>query len=218
MKLKLSRPWLVTLIVVLALVIDQAIKITVKLHMIQHESIRIFDWFYIFFTENIGMAFGMEVFGKLFLTVFRVAAVSFIIYYLYKIIKQKSYPLGYIVCISFILAGAMGNIIDSLFYGEIFTDSTGKLAQLVPWGEGYSSFLYGKVVDMFYFPILEFDWPAWMPMVGGDHFIFFSPIFNFADACISCGLIVLIIFYSKTLNRSFKKQESAPHHGSSKKK
>lgn len=189
-------------IVIAVLVIDQIIKIWVKTHMYWHESIRITDWFYIFFTENNGMAFGMEIFDKLFLTSFRILASIGIIYLLRKFIKQ-GYKTGFIVCVSLILAGAVGNIIDCLLYGEIFSESThSTLATFVPFGEGYSEWFYGKVVDMFYFPIIETNWPEWMPFVGGEHFIFFSPIFNFADASISCGIIAIILFYGKYLNDS----------------
>ena len=129
----------------------------------------------------------MELFDKLFLTTFRIVAVTFIIYYLFKIVRNAKFATGYVACVAFVLAGALGNLIDSMFYGEIFTDSNGRVAQLVEWGNGYGDFLYGQVVDMFYFPLFGFDWPQWMPFVGGEHFIFFSPIFNFADACVSCG-------------------------------
>ena len=146
------------------------------------------------------MAFGMEIFGKLFLSLFRIVAVTAIGWYLARIIKQ-GLKTGYIVCISLILTGALGNIIDSMFYGVLFSESThSQIASFMPEGGGYASFFYGKVVDMFYFPIIETNWPQWMPFVGGEHFIFFSPIFNFADAAISCGIIALLLFYSKYLN------------------
>ena len=196
----LSKGQLSILIIFSVLIIDQIIKIWVKTHMYWHESIRITDWFFIYFTENNGMAFGMEIIGKLFLTSFRIIAVVLIIWYLIKIVKQNL-KTGYIVCISLILAGAIGNIIDCVFYGVLFSESThSSLATFVPIGEGYSEWFYGKVVDMFYFPIIDTNWPEWMPFVGGEHFIFFSPIFNFADAAISCGIIALILFYSKYLN------------------
>lgn len=186
------------------LVIDQVIKIIVKTTMYWHESIRIADWFYIYFTENNGMAFGMEIFGKLFLTSFRIVAVSVIGWFLYKFV-QKGLKTGFIVCVSLILAGALGNIIDSLFYGMVFNESThAQIASFMPAEGGYAPFLYGKVVDMFYFPIIETNWPSWMPFIGGEHFIFFSPIFNFADAAISCGIIALLLFYSKYLNDSYQ--------------
>ena len=200
MKRILTKGQLSLFIIFAVLIIDQIIKIWVKTHMFWHESIRITDWFFIYFTENNGMAFGMEFIGKLFLTSFRIVAVALIIWYLVKIIRQNL-KTGYIVCISLILAGAIGNIIDCVFYGVIFSESThGTIANFVPVGEGYSEWLYGKVVDMFYFPIIDTNWPEWMPFVGGEHFIFFSPIFNFADAAISCGIIALILFYSKYLN------------------
>ena len=192
-------------ILILSIAADQIIKFAVKLSMFKHESIRVFDWFYIYFTENRGMAFGMELFDKLFLTSFRLVAVGFIAYYLSKIISNAKFPTGYIVCIALVLSGAIGNLIDSIFYGEIFTDSDGRVAELVKSGSGYGEFLHGHVVDMFYFPLFGFDWPQWMPIVGGEHFIFFSPIFNFADACVSCGMIAILIFYGKYLNMSFKK-------------
>lgn len=201
---KKQRLSLSVAILFFAIVIDQVIKFAVKLSMFKHESIRVFDWFYIFFTENKGMAFGMEIFDKIFLTGFRLIAVIFIFYYLYKIIDNKKFPAGYVFCIAFVLAGAIGNLIDSMFYGEIFTDSNGRIAELVKWGNGYGEFFHGHVVDMFYFPLFGFDWPAWVPFVGGEHFIFFSPIFNFADACVSCGMIIILLFYSKYLNVGYK--------------
>jgi signal peptidase II len=199
MKKIMTKGRVAALIIVGVLVIDQLIKIWVKTHMYRHESIRITDWFYIYFTENNGMAFGVELFTKLFLTSFRIAAVAAITWYLVKVIRS-GYKTGYIACLSLIVAGAAGNIIDSVCYGEIFNESTfTQLAHFVPVGEGYSSWFYGKVVDMFYFPLVEWNWPDWLPLIGGNHFIFFSPIFNFADAAISCGVIALILFYKKML-------------------
>ena len=200
MKKFLTKGQLSALIVIAVLVIDQIIKIWVKTNMFWHESIKITDWFYIYFTENNGMAFGMEIFNKFFLTGFRIIAAIAITYLLIQYVK-KNYKTGFLVCVSLILAGAVGNIIDCVLYGEIFSESThSTLAILVPFGEGYSEWFYGKVVDMFYFPLIETNWPEWMPFVGGEHFIFFSPIFNFADAAISCGIIALILFYGKYLN------------------
>ena len=188
-----------------AIVIDQVIKIAVKLNMYLHESFSVCgDWFYIYFTENRGMAFGMEIGGKLFLTSFRLVAVTLLIYYLYRIVRNRTFPVGYVVSVALVFAGAMGNIIDSLFYGEIFTHSFGRVASLVPFGEGYGDFMYGNVVDMFYFPLFSFDWPSWLPFIGGEHFIFFSPIFNFADACISCSIVVIFLFYRGCINKPIK--------------
>ena len=158
------------------------------------EGISVFgDWFQIRFIENNGMAFGMELFGKTFLTSFRVVAVCVLGYSLYKLLKNAKYPLGFVLCVALIIAGAVGNIIDCLFYGEIFSSSELAIAEFVPWGEGYSSFMHGRVVDMFYFPL--FTWPDWVPLVGGD--IFFSPVFNFADSCISCSVFAILLFYRK---------------------
>ena len=199
MKKFLTKGQLSALIVIAVLVIDQIIKIWVKTNMYWHESIKITDWFYIYFTENNGMAFGMEIFNKIFLTGFRIIAAIAITWLLIQYVK-KNYKTGFLVCVSLILAGAIGNIIDCVFYGEIFSESTHSLiAQFVPIGEGYSDWFYGKVVDMFYFPLIETNWPEWMPFVGGKHFIFFSPIFNFADAAISCGIIAMLLFYGKYL-------------------
>lgn len=215
MKLKISKGQISVIIVLSVLVIDQIIKILVKTGMYLHESIRVCgNWFYIYFTENNGMAFGMELFGKLFLTSFRIIAVTLIGYYIVKVVK-KNYKTGYIVCLSMILAGALGNIIDSVFYGVFFSASVpemyvnSSLATFLPDGGGYSSLLHGKVVDMFYFPIIDTTWPSWVPFVGGNHFIFFSPIFNFADASISCGIIALLIFYNKYLNEGHSTKKEA---------
>ena len=199
--MRYSKGWGAALIVMLLLILDQALKIWIKTHMQLHESIEITPWFYLYFTENPGMAFGIEVIGKLFLSVFRIIAVGFIGYYLYKLVKQN-YAFGFIACISLIFAGAIGNIIDSIFYGVVFDHSFGQVASFMPEGGGYASWLHGKVVDMFYFPLFEFNWPGWMPFIGGDNFIFFSPIFNFADAAISCGVIILLLFYKKYFSDS----------------
>ena len=202
MKKFLTQGRLAALIVAAVLVIDQVIKIAVKTNMFLHEHIRITDWFYIYFTENNGMAFGLEIFAKIFLTLFRIVAVILITWYLARIVRQsEKVKNGYIVCLSLILAGAVGNIIACVFYGEVFSASTHtQIASWVPVGQGYADWLHGKVVDMFYFPIIDTYWPDWMPFVGGEHFIFFSPIFNFADASISCGIIALLLFYSRYLN------------------
>lgn len=200
MKKKLTEGHMAALIVAICLIIDQVIKLSVKLNMHLYESIHITDWFYLYFTENPGMAFGMEIFGKLFLTLFRIIAVGCFVYYLNKI-RGKGFPRGYLVCVALIIAGAAGNIIDCVFYGPLFSESTPyTVSQLVPWGDGYAPLLKGKVVDMFYFPLVEWNWPDWFPWVGGEHFIFFSPIFNFADACISCAVIAILLFYNKCMN------------------
>lgn len=190
--------------IVLLLLIDQIIKVWVKLNMNIGEEIVVFDWFRISFIENRGMAFGMEIGSKLFLSLFRIVAVGGLTWYIWKKIKEGA-RMGYIVVLSMIYAGAAGNIFDSLFYGEIFTASHPYYtdlppAQLVPWGEGYASILMGNVVDMFSFPLFHGTFPNWFPVWGGEDFTFFSAIFNFADACISVGVVVLFLFYRNDFN------------------
>ncbi len=195
-----TRGRISVVIIAAVILIDQLIKVMVKTNMFMHERIKIADWFYILFTENPGMAFGWEFFDKFFLTSFRIVAVIVIGFYLYRIIKRRL-PIGYIICISLILAGAAGNIIDCVFYGMIFNNPPAPMiAEFVPFGTGYESLFHGRVVDMFYFPIIDTNWPHWMPIVGGEHFIFFSPIFNFADAAISCGIVALLLFYHKQIS------------------
>lgn len=189
----------VALIFVGFICIDQAVKVWVKTHMALHESIRVTDWFYITFIENNGMAFGMEFFDKIFLTGFRILATIGVGYYISRLIR-RGVSWGFLICLAFIMTGAAGNIIDCLFYGLIFNDPVEpQVAQFVPFGEGYSSLFYGRVVDMLSFPLFEWNWPSWMPLIGGKHYLFFSYIFNVADACISCSVIVLLLFFRKTL-------------------
>ena len=192
----LTTVWMTLLI----LAVDQWIKIAVKTGMYLHQSIRVTDWFYILFTENRGMAFGMEIMDKYLLTSFRIAAVAFLAWYVGRQIR-RGMPWGHLICRVLVMAGAAGNIIDCLFYGMVFNNPPAPLrAEFVPWGEGYETLMQGRVVDMFYFPLVEWDWPSWLPLLGGNHFIFFSPIFNFADACISCGIVALVLFYHKRIS------------------
>ena len=201
---KTFKAWMAVAIVVAILFIDQIIKIEVKTNMTLGEAKRVTDWFYIEFIENNGMAYGMKFINKLVLSLFRLFAIGFIGYYLAKIIKKNVAPLGYIVLIAMVLAGAAGNLIDCLFYGLVFDASTPfTVSQFVPFGEGYSTFLHGKVVDMFYFPIIQTTWPEWVPYFGGSEYVFFSPVFNFADACISVGVVALLLFYRKQLEVLF---------------
>ena len=188
-----------SMLFLLIILADQIIKVAVKTHMYLHQSIHITDWFQILFTENNGMAFGAEFLNKYFLTSFRIVAVSVLIYIIIRNIR-RGVSWGLLLCLVLITAGAAGNIIDCLFYGLIFNNPPAPLvAEFVPWGTGYESLMMGRVVDMFYFPLVEFDWPSWIPMIGDNHFIFFSPIFNLADACISCGIVALLLFYRKVL-------------------
>lgn len=193
----------VALIFVGFICIDQVVKVWVKTHMALHESIRITDWFYITFIENNGMAFGMELFDKIFLTSFRLVATLAVGFYIARLIR-RGVSWGFLICLAFIMTGAAGNIIDCLFYGLIFNDPAWpQVAHFVPFGEGYSTWFYGRVVDMFSFPLFEWDWPSWMPLIGGKHYLFFSYIFNVADACISCSVIALLLFFRKTLAGEF---------------
>ena len=200
------------IIIAAILIIDQAIKIWVKTSMTLHESIHITDWFYITFIENMGMAFGMQLGSKIALSLFRVVAISVLGYYIWLEVGRKA-RMGYIVCLSMILAGAAGNLIDCMFYGLVFNNSSeAYLSYFVPFGTGYAPFLMGKVVDMFYFPLIETDWPQWMPLVGGDHFVFFSPVFNFADSAISVGVVLLLLFYREEVSQiSLRRTPQTPN-------
>lgn len=201
------------LIVIFAvLIIDQAAKIWIKTHLVIGDEIVVFkDWFILHFVENNGMAFGFEFagdYGKLFLSVFRIVAVIAIGWYLFKLAKRKDIPMGFIVCIALIFAGAIGNIIDSLFYGKIFSHSYGQVATLFPDGGGYAGFLHGRVVDMLYFPLIEGRYPSWIPKVGGNPFLFFRPVFNIADSAISVGIFSILLFYRRYFNKIEKKTSS----------
>ena len=202
MKKGTLKAWMAVTVVLLVLLVDQLSKIWVKTHMGLYDAIPVTDWFRIYFVENNGMAFGIEAGGKLFLSLFRIVAVVLIILYIRRLVREN-YNTGFIVCVTLVLAGATGNIIDSIFYGAIFEASyPGHVASLVPWGEGYSSLLHGKVVDMLYFPLFSGTWPDWVPMVGGQEFLFFRFIFNIADSAITVGVILILLFYRRTLSYS----------------
>jgi signal peptidase II len=204
------RGTLAALIVVGILLVDQLIKIWVKTNMTLHEQIEILSWFKIVFIENNGMAYGMEIGSKLVLSLFRVVAISVLGYYIIGQVKRQA-RWGYLVCLSMIFAGAVGNLIDSMFYGLVFNASSEfYTSYFVPFGTGYAPFLMGKVVDMFYFPLIVTTWPDWVPLVGGNPYVFFSPVFNFADASISVGVVLLLLFYRKEISEiSFKKKVKA---------
>ena len=199
---------LAVILIIAILLIDQFIKIWVKTHMELHESIRVTNWFYIAFIENNGMAYGMQIGSKLLLSLFRVVAIGALGYYIWLQSKKTNVRWGYIVCLSMILAGAAGNLIDCMFYGLCFDASTvGHVSQYVGLGNGYASFLMGRVVDMFYFPLIVTTYPDWFPVCGGEDFIFFSPVFNFADSSISVGVVALLLFFRKEIGQiSFRKK------------
>lgn len=198
-KVFLTDGRLAWIIVIAILVIDQIIKIEVKTSMCLGESIRLTDWFYINFIENKGMAYGMSFMPKVLLSTMRIVAICFIGWYINLVLKERGRTI-YVVVLSMIVAGAAGNVIDCMFYGLIFNSSSPfYVSYFVPFGTGYAGFLTGKVVDMFYFPLVVATWPEWVPGWGGDEFIFFSPVFNFADACISVGMVLMLLFCRKDM-------------------
>lgn len=196
-------------IVLIVLLIDQVSKIWIKTHMYMGQEFRITDWFIIHFTENNGMAFGLELGGengKMILSIFRIIASFAIGWYLLHLIRKNSHP-GLITCFSFIFAGAVGNIIDSVFYGVIFSDSYRGIAEFLPAEGGYSSFLHGQVVDMLYFPLVSGVFPDWFPMWGGESFLFFRPVFNIADSSITIGAVLFILFQKRFSREEVKEVE-----------
>lgn len=204
----LSKSQKLTIIVVILLVLDQVSKILVKTNMFIGESIPIFgNWFQLLFVENKGMAFGMQFggnVGKLILTLLRIGLVVFVFLYIKKLIKNDA-PMGVLVGLTLIMIGALGNIIDCLFYGVLFGESSYmQVAEFLPEGGGYAPLFFGKVVDMLYFPIIDTTLPDWFPFRAGEQFIFFRPIFNVADSCITCGAFYLILFKWKFFMKETK--------------
>ena len=201
---KQKQQTVVSILIFLAiLIIDQVIKISVKTGMALHESIRVTDWFYISYIENNGMAWGMSIMPKVMLSSFRLVAIFAIGWYIAKQIKTGARWL-YVVLLSMVLAGAAGNHIDCMFYGLIFSGASLEYASyFVPWGTGYAPFLEGRVVDMFYFPLIVTNYPDWFPVWGGEKFVFFGPVFNFADASISVSVVALLIFCRKEMQKYF---------------
>ena len=195
--------WVIPAIIIIILIVDQWLKIWVKTHMYLGESIPLTSWFEIKFIENNGMAFGMELWNKLLLTAGRIVAVGFFIWVLTMLHKVSDCRKGFIIALSLITAGAAGNIFDCVFYGEIFNNPMPpEVAQFVPIGDGYSSWFEGRVVDMLYFPLFDFQWPEWMPWVGGTYYEFFAYIFNIADSAITIGVLMLLIFYSDDISKA----------------
>ena len=192
---RISTKGMAMIIIIAVLLVDQLTKIWVKTHMHLHECIDITGWFKILFVENNGMAYGMELLGgKLVLSLFRIVAISVLAYYLYKEVKRNANRL-YVACVAMVWAGAVGNLIDSVFYGMIFNAASPfYVSYFVPFGQGYAPMLMGKVVDMLHFPLIETHYPEWLPWVGGNEFVFFSPVFNVADACISVGFVMALLF------------------------
>ena len=202
--IKKSRGVLAVTLILVLLVIDQVIKIWVKTNMPLYDTIEITSWFKIHYIENNGMAFGMTFVNKLVLSLFRIAAIVLLCYYI-SLLVRRGCRLGYLICVAIVTAGAAGNIFDSMFYGLIFSGSSPYyVSYFVPFGGGYAPFLMGKVVDMFYFPLIESTFPDWVPFWGGENFVFFSPVFNFADACVSVGVVVVLLFYQRELTELFK--------------
>lgn len=211
--MRLSISTKAILLIFLVLLVDQLVKIQIKTSMTIGESISVFgNWFQIRFIENPGMAFGLDIpgrWGKPVLTVFRIIAVILIGWYLRQQILKKA-PAGLIMCIALILAGATGNIIDSVFYGVIFDESTYfKVATMFPENGGYAPILYGKVVDMLYFPVIQGHFPSWFPGKAGEEFIFFRPIFNLADTSISVGIISILIWQRRFFTHEIREEEEA---------
>lgn len=195
-------------IIILVLLIDQISKIYIKTNFALGESVEVFSWFKILFVENKGMAWGVELpgsYGKLFLTLFRLFAITAIGYWLYDSVKKKSSKI-LIVAIALIFAGAFGNIIDSVLYGIIFNESfyQGEVATFMPETGGYAPVFHGRVVDMLYFPMIDTTWPAWVPWLGGERLSFFDPVFNIADSAITIGVLMLIIFNKKAFPKKSK--------------
>jgi signal peptidase II len=201
------------LVILIILTIDQLFKILVKTNMSIGQEIPVIgNWFILHFTENNGMAFGMDLpgeNGKIFLSLFRILAVIGIAFYMRYLIKQEAHN-GLVLSVAMILAGAAGNIFDSLFYGMIFDDSWGKVATLFPEAGGYSSFLHGRVVDMLYFPIIRGYWPDWFPFFGGQSLVFFRPVFNIADSSITIGVFIILFFQRRFFAEQGKKEKKEP--------
>ena len=207
---KVSKGTVLLLVGIGLVIIDQVIKILVKTNMSIGENFNVIgQWFKIYFIENEGMAFGMKFggsVGKFMLSLFRIVLFGALVYWIRALLKKPGTPSGVTVGLTLIAAGALGNIIDCLFYGILFSESTySTVAEFLPVGGGYAPFFFGKVVDMFYFPIIDTTFPEWLPLIGGNPFRFFAPVFNFADSCVTCGALYLIFFQWKFFAKDEKK-------------
>ncbi|HAW21305.1 MAG TPA: lipoprotein signal peptidase [Flavobacteriales bacterium] len=207
-----NRPWIAVAIIAAVLILDQSLKVWIKTNMYMGEEFSVMgNWFIIHFTENPGMAFGLEFggdIGKILLSVFRIIAVSAIGYFLFTYAK-KGAKTGLLVAGGFIFAGALGNILDSAFYGLMFDSSWHQVAEFMPANGGYADFLYGNVVDMLYFPLFNGTFPEWFPLWGGEDFLFFRPVFNVADAAITTGIAMIVIFQKRFFEDESSKSEIA---------
>ena len=200
----ISTGWLVAIVMLLIIVVDQAVKFYVKTHFYLGEAYEVFPWFQIKFIENNGMAFGMELFNKFILTFGRIAAVIFFIWFIRKSLSLSGLRKGFYIACALITAGAAGNIFDCVFYGEIFNNPfPPEHAVLFPPGGGYAGWFEGRVVDMLYFPFFSFTWPSWIPGIGGKEYEFFQYIFNIADASICVGVALLILFFASDCSKAF---------------
>lgn len=214
--MKISRGRLILIIIFGILLADQLLKFWIKTNMALGDEFNILgNWFIIHFVENNGMAFGFEFageYGKMFLSVFRIIAVTVIGWYLIRLVR-KDLPFGFVISVALIFTGALGNIIDSAFYGMIFNHSYGQVATLFPEGGGYGTFLHGKVVDMFYFPLIQGSYPDWFPFWGGQEFIFFRPVFNIADSSITIGIFSILLFYRHHFDHHEEQKNNDPVSG-----
>lgn len=200
-------------VIALVIIADQLCKFWVKTSFYIGEDLEIFSWFHLHFVQNNGMAFGLDFINKYLLTTLRIALFGYLAWYITRLCRLGRAPWGYLLCVSLVAAGAVGNIIDCVFYGEIFNNPLPpQVAHTVPWGEGYGTLFQGLVVDMFWFPLFSFDWPQWLPWLGGKTFSFFDPVFNIADAAISVGMIAIVLFYFRYLEHSLdddKKEDNS---------
>ena len=200
--------WTAWAIIALVIITDQWLKVWIKTHFYINEDLEITSWFHLHFVQNNGMAFGLEFLNKYILTFLRLGLFGFLVWYIRELYRRAWIPLGYMVSIALIAAGAFGNISDCVCYGEIFTNPYPPMtATLVPWGEGYGGIFQGLVVDMLYFPLFSFTWPDWVPFVGGTLFTFFDPVFNIADVAISVGMISVVVFYFNLMEHSLENEK-----------